>query len=278
MHRLNGFGATFVAPAVVWQFAFFIFPLLFLVALTFWRVELFRLQPDFSWENWQKIYSKWYFWRALLTTAGFAALTAIIVSVLAFPIACWTVFKLSPKWRRVMIGLLAVPFFTSYLVRIYSWQIYLGDNGIINSLLIAWGINSLPLLNSSVGLMIGYLTLTLPLTALLQIFGLSYFDHRLLKAAQNLGCSSLRTIFLIAIPSAKPALTVAALFAFILVFGDFASPVYLGGATIPTTTMLIVDLTKGGQQWPQAAVVAITVIVLLLSCTLAGLRYAYRHR
>ena len=173
---------------------------------------------------------------------------------------------------------LLAPFFTSYLVRIYSWQIYLGENGIINALMGFWGIEPLRMLNNSFGMMVGYLTLTLPLTALLQILGFSYIDRNLLGAAQNLGCGALRSIFIIAIPAAKPALVVAALFAFILVFGDFASPTYLGGATISTTTMLVIDMTKGGQQWPRAAVVATTMIVVLLACTLAALRYAYHKR
>lgn len=254
------------------------FPLIFLVVLTFWRVELFRLQPDFSFDNWQKIYSRAYFWRALFTTAGFASLTAVLASILAFPVSCWVSFKASPRSRRLVVMLLLVPFFTSYLVRIYSWQIYLGDNGVINAFLGFWGAGPVQMLNNSFGLMVGYLTLTLPLAALLQILGLSYIDKNFLNAAQNLGCGPLRSIFVVAVPAAKPALTVAALFSFILAFGDFASPIYLGGATISTTTTLIIDLTKGGQQWPQAAVVASTVIVSLLACTFFGLRYAYRNR
>ncbi len=276
--RLNGFGAAFVAPSLLWQTAFFLFPLVFLVVLTFWRVDLFNLQPDFTFDNWKKIYSRAYFWRALLSTIGFATFTAILASILAFPVSCWAAFKLSPGLRGLVVMTLLAPFFTSYLVRIYSWQIYLGENGIINALLGFWHLGPVSMLNNAFGMMVGYLTLTLPLTALLQILGLAYVDQNLLKAAQNLGCGALRTIFIVAIPAAKPALTVAALFAFILVFGDFASPTYLGGANISTTTMLVIDLTKGGQQWPQAAVVATTTIIVLLVCTFAGLRYAYRNR
>lgn len=278
VNHLNRFGSLFVTPALVWQLVFFAFPLLFLIALTFWRVEFFRPRPDFIFDNWIKVYSQPYFWRALATTAGFATATAVLASVLAFPLSSYIAFKMSPAWRRLAIMALVIPFFTSYLVRIYSWQIYLGENGVINAGLIFFGLDPVPMLNNAFGMMIGYLTLTLPLATLLQTFGLMFVDRDLLKASQNLGCGPLRALFIIAIPSAKPALVVAALFVFILVFGDFASPTYLGGATIQTTTTLIVDFTKGGQQWPRAAVVAVSMIVGLLAVTLTVLRYAYRNR
>lgn len=278
IHRLNRFGAAFVAPALLWQIVFFLFPLIFLVVLTFWRVDTFRLHPDFIFDNWVKVYSSPYFWRALATTSGFAVLTALLSSILAFPLSCWVAFKLSPQQRRLAVMALLAPFFTSYLVRIYSWQIYLGENGIINALLDFGGLGTVQMLNNAFGMVVGYLTLTLPLTALLQILGLSYVDRDLFRAAQNLGCGPLRGIFIIAVPAAKPALVVAMLFAFILVFGDFASPIYLGGSTVSVTTTLIIDFTKSGQQWPRAAVVATTMIVVLLICTFSGLRYAYRNR
>ena len=278
VHRINSFGAAFVAPALLWQLAFFVFPLVFLIALTFWRVEFFRPTPDFIVDNWVKVYGQAYFWRALTTTAGFSLAAAVLVSVVVFPLSCVVAFKMSPAYRRLTVMALIVPFFTSYLVRIYSWQIYLGENGIINAALGFLDIGPLRMLSNAFGMFVGYFTLTLPLAALLQIFGLSFVDRDLIKAAQNLGCKPLRALFAVAVPAAKPALVVAALFVFILVFGDYASSVYLGGGTIQTTTTLIADLTKGGQQWPRAAVVAVTMIVVLLASTLAGLRYAYRGR
>ena len=122
----------------------------------------------------------------------------------------------------------------------------------------------------------GYLTLTLPLVILLQIFSLAYIDRTLIEAAHNLRSGRLRTIFTVVIPSARVGLVIAGLFAFILCFGDFASPVYLGGGDPTTLSTLITDTTKSGQQWPRAAVIALMMILTLLTVAFAAVRFAYR--
>ena len=84
-----------------------------------------------------------------------------------------------------------IPFFTSYLVRVYSWQIFLSDNGIINAALAKLGLGPFAMLNSTFGTMVGYLTLSLPLVILLQLFSLIFIDRTLVEAAHNLRCGRL---------------------------------------------------------------------------------------
>lgn len=277
MRRRNGFALCYALPPLLWQALFFAGPLLFLLALTFWSVHSFRLQPDFTFDNWIKIYGQAYFWRAMATTTFFAAAGAMLASVVAFPASYHIAFRLSPRARRLALAALMTPFFTSYLVRIYAWQGYLADSGIINSALAHLGFAPVKMLNTAAGTFVGYLTLCLPLTVLLQTFGLSRVEKNLPDAAHNLGCGPLRTVFAVVIPGARAGLTVAALFAFILIFGDFASPIYLGGATSQTVSILITDLAKAGQQWPRAAVAATTMIAALLAAAFVALRFAYRR-
>ena len=277
MSRINSFGALFVLPALLWQAMFFALPLAFLAALTFWSVSNFRLTPDFTLANWEKVLGLPYFWRAFGTTALFASGVAALASVLAFPASYHIAFRLSARARRLAMAALLAPFFTSYLVRIYSWQTYLGDAGVVNSLLNKYGAGTLPMLNNAFGSVVGYLTLCLPLVILLQVLGFGQVDRILPLAAQNLGCRPFRAIFAVVIPAARPGLTVAALFAFILVFGDFASPIYLGGATSQTMSILITDLTKAGQQWPRAAVAAVVMMATLLAAAFAALKFAYKR-
>ena len=276
MHKLNLFSACYILPPALWQVLFFLGPLLFLCALSFWSVEFFRLQPDFTLGNWKKVYAQGYFWRAFFVTFSFAALGSFLISVIAFPAAFHIAFRLSSRARRFALLALGVPFFTSYLVRIYSWQAYLSDFGVINELLGAVGFDALRMLNTAFGTFVGYTTLCLPLVILLQVFGLSQVERRWIDAAHNLGCGPLRVVFALVIPAARAGLTLGALFAFILIFGDFAAPIYLGGATSQTLSILITDLTKAGQQWPRAAVVAVTMVVTLLAMAFAALRFAYR--
>jgi spermidine/putrescine transport system permease protein/putrescine transport system permease protein len=269
---------TFSLPMLVWQVLFFLAPLVFLIALSFWTVRNFRMEPDFNPDNWFRMLGRAVFWEAYFRTLILSASAAVITSVLAFPCAYGIAFKLSETARRWAVFLMVIPFFTSYLVRVYSWQIFLSDNGIINVLLAKVGLGPFGMLNSAFGVMVGYLTLSFPLVVLLQLFSLVFVDKTLIEAAHNLRCGRLRTMFEVVVPAAKVGLVIAALFCFILTFGDFVSPLYLGGGDPPTLSILITDTTKSGQQWPRAAVIALTMIATLLAVAFAAVSFAYRER
>jgi len=272
------YGLTFSLPLLIWQLLFFVFPLLFLVALSFWTVKNFVMSPDFDTVNWVTMYGRGVFWQAYGTTFALAALAAALTSVLAFPCAYAIAFKLSDTARRWAVFLMVIPFFTSYLVRVYSWQIFLSDRGIINVMLGWVGLGPFPLLNTVGATMVGYLTLSFPLVVLLQLFSLVFIDRTLIEAAHNMRCGRIRTVFEVVIPSARVGLVIAALFAFILSFGDFVSPIYLGGGDPTTLSILITDTTKSGQQWPRAAVIALTMIGTLMIVAFAAVKFAYKGK
>lgn len=273
--RIDRFAAFWVMPALVWQSAFFLVPLLVLVSMSFWVVASSRLTPDFVLANWERMLTRPFFWSAYAHTLQLATLTAILASLTAFPAAYFLAFRASPLARRVAVFLLVTPFFTSYLVRIYSWKIILSNEGVINVGLGWLGVGPLPLLDNVTGAMVGYLTLCLPLTVLIQLFALSNVDRSLIGAAHNLGCGPMRTVFTVTIPAARVGLILAAAFAFILSFGDYVSPAYLGGGKPPTMSILIVDQTKSGNHWPRAAVVAVVMVVTLITVLFAALFAAY---
>ena len=272
------YGLTWSMPIVLWQLVFFVFPLLFLLLMSFWLVKNYRMVPGFDTINWVKMFSKGYFWDGYWRTLGYAAVATLVTSIIAFPCSFALAFKVSPLVRRWALFFLIVPFFTSYLVRIFSWQIFLNDNGIINVLLGYIGIGPFSMLNTFFGTLVGYLTLCLPLAVVLQLISLSNVDRNLIEAAHNLGCGRLRTVFAVIIPLAKIGIIIAALFCFILSFGDFVSPYYLGGSKPPTLSILIIDTTKSGQQWPRAAVIAVTMIVTLFVIMFTAVATAYRKR
>jgi len=246
--------------------------------MSFWVVRNYRMEPDFSFANWAKILNWSIFWNAYGFTLGLAVASTILTSLLAFPASYGLSFKVSESTRRWAIFLLIIPFFTSYLVRVYAWQVVLGGNGIINAILGTVGIAPLTMLNTPIGTLVGYLTLTLPLIVILQVISLSSIDKTLIEAAHNLGCGRLRTIYAVILPAAKVGMIVAALFCFILSFGDFVSPYYLGGSKPPTLSIMIIDSTKSGQQWPRAAVIAVMMILTLLGVAFAAIGTAYRRR
>jgi spermidine/putrescine transport system permease protein len=273
--RVNPFAWLWGAPMPVWQLLFFAVPLCFLVVMSFWIVRNFRLTPDFDLANWIKLLSARYFWEIYLRTLGYGLLTAAVASVIAFPCSYMLAFRASANLRWFAVFLLITPFFTSYLVRTYTWKVILTGNGIVNAAFGLIGLGPFDMVNNLFGTMIGYLTLVLPLVVLLQLFSLAYVDRALVEAAHNLGCSYFRTIFLVVIPAAKVGLILAAAFAFILSFGDYVSPTFLGGSRPPTLSILMVDVVKSGANWPEAAVVAMVMVVTLLTICFAALIYAY---
>lgn len=265
-------------PILIWQMIFFVLPLAFLVAISFWLVRNFRMVPAFEWQNWSYMFSRSFFWDAYAHTLAMAAGATVLVSMAAFPCAYAIAFKFRESAKQLLVLLLVTPFFTSYLVRTYSWQVFLSDNGIFNAALGLLGLEPFAMLNTTFGTYVGYFTLCLPLVVLLQLFSLMYIDRSLIEAAHNLGCGRLRTVFLVVVPAARIGIVVAALFCFILTFGDFVSPLYLGGGQPPTLSTLITDTTKSGQQWPRAAVIATMMIVTLLVSAFGAVRFAYRRR
>ena len=274
----DGYATTWRLPIIFWQALFFIGPLIFMVAMSFFLVKNYRMVEAFEFKNWEKMLTRGYFWDSYFLTLALATLSTVVTSLLAFPAAFALAFKVSPAVRRWAIFLLIIPFFTSYLVRIFSWYVILAESGVVNALLAHIGLGPYTMLNTKFGTLVGYMTLTLPLVVVLQTFALSNIDRNLVQAAHNLGCSPWRAVYAVIVPLAKTGLVVAALFCFILSFGDFVSPYYLGGSKPPTLPILIIDTTKSGQQWPRAAVVAVVMMVTLISIAFAALAVAYRKR
>jgi len=273
--RPDPFALTWALPMAIWQLLFFVAPLCFLVIMTFWIVQNFRLTPAFDLQNWRAMLGARYFWEIYFRTFFYGVSAATLVSLIAFPCSYMLAFRASFSLRWFAVFLLITPFFTSYLVRTYSWKVVLTGNGIVNAGLGYLGIGPFEMVNNIIGTMVGYLTLTLPLVILLQLFSLAYVDRNLVEAAHNLGCGALKTVFVVVVPSARIGLILAATFAFILSFGDYVSPSLLGGSKPPTLSVLLVDVVKSGANWPQASVVAVMMIVTLLAVSFAALTFAY---
>lgn len=277
-HRPDLYPYVWRLPLLLWQGAFFVIPLIFMVAMSFWLVKNYRIEPAFVLDNWSRMLGRGAFWDAYWITLWRAALAGVIATLVAFPASLFIAFHLTETGRRFALFCLIVPFFTSFLVRAYAWQVILAESGPVNAVLGGIGLGPFSMLNSGFGAMVGYLTLVLPLVVIFQTWSLAAIDKSLIQAAHNLGASPVRTLLSVIIPAAKTGLVLGALFAFIMTFGDFVSPFYLGGSKPPTLTILIIDTTKSGQQWPRAAVVAIMMIVTLFAVAAAALKAAYRRR
>ena len=270
------YALTWRLPIIIWQFIFFVGPVVFMLAMSFFLVKNYRMTEAFEFVNWSKMLSRGYFWDSYLYTVFIASVATVCAMCIAFPAAFALAFRASDNTRRWAIFLLIIPFFTSYLVRTFSWFVILSESGVVNAMLGTIGLGPYTMLNTSIGTLVGYMTLTLPLVVILQTVTMANIDKTLVEAARNLGCSAFRTIWQVIIPLSKTGLIIAAIFCFILTFGDFVAPFYLGGSQEPTLPILILDTTKSGQQWPRAAVVAIMMMLTLFAVAFIGIALAYR--
>ncbi|MEM1432054.1 MAG: ABC transporter permease [Pseudomonadota bacterium] len=274
--RIDVYALTWRLPIIVWQFLFFVGPVLFMVVISFFVVKNYRMTEAFEVVNWQRMLTRGFFWDSYWYTLFIASLSASIAMLVAFPAAYALAFRASEAVRRFAIFLLIIPFFSSYLVRTFSWYVILAESGALNALLGYVGLGPFRMLNTHFGTIVGYLTLTLPLAVILQTVTMANIDRTLVEAARNLGCKPLATIWRVVLPLSKTGMIIAALFCFILAFGDFVAPFYLGGSQEPTLPILILDTTKSGQQWPRAAVVAIMMMLTLFTIAFAAIVLAYR--
>ena len=274
--RIDVYAMTWRLPIILWQGLFFVGPIAFMVAMSFFLVKNYRMTEAFEFMNWQRMLTRGYFWDSYWYTVFIASLSTVCAMCLAFPAAYFLAFRASENTRRMAIFLLILPFFSSYLVRTFSWFVILAESGVVNAMLGWIGLGPYTMLNTSFGTLVGYMTLTLPLVVILQTLAMANIDRTLVEAARNLGCKPFETIWRVVIPLAKTGLIIAAVFCFILSFGDFVAPFYLGGSQEPTLPILIIDTTKSGQQWPRAAVVAIVMMLTLFSVAFAGIALAYR--
>jgi spermidine/putrescine transport system permease protein len=283
--RLSGARSTLPTvlglPVLLWQGIFFAAPLAFLVVISFWQVKSFRLEPAFVLDNWSRILGTGTFHNALLYTLGVAATATVLALLLAFPAAYTIAFRLRTRWRDLAVAMLVVPVFSSYILRIYAWQVVLSPQGLINSVVGWLGMDALPLLGGQLSLHIGLLTLTLPVAVLVLVFALSGIDRSLIEAAENLGYRRSRVVWHVLLPAARPALLLAATTSFLLAFGDYVSPLFMTGSSPPTLSILIVDTVKSGSQWPRASVIGVAMLVVLalvlvVGRWLASIRFAKR--
>ncbi|MFK7835981.1 MAG: ABC transporter permease [Sulfitobacter sp.] len=274
--KIDLYALTWRLPIIIWQCVFFVGPVLFMIAISFFVVKNYRMTEAFEFVNWQKMLTRGYFWDSYWYTLFIASLSASIAMLVAFPAAWALSFRASEGVRRWALFLLIIPFFTSYLVRTFSWYVILAESGVLNAMLGYVGLGPFKMLNTHFGTIVGYLTLTLPLAVILQTVTMANIDKTLVEAARNLGCKPLATIWRVVLPLSKTGFIVAALFCFILAFGDFVAPFYLGGSQEPTLPILILDTTKSGQQWPRAAVVAIMMMLTLFTVAFTAIALAYR--
>jgi putrescine transport system permease protein len=203
--------------------------------------------------------------RAWLNAVGFAAAATGIALLLGYPMA-YAIVRAPAAWRGRLLLLVILPFWTSFLIRVYAWIGLLKGNGLVNNALIALGLIDapLPLLNNSFSVMVGLVYSYLPFMVLPLYAALEKLDPALLEAAADLGCRPRQAFWRVTLPLSIPGVAAGALLVFIPMCGEFVIPDLLGGPNTLMIGKVLWDEFFTNRDWPVASAVAVSMLVLLL--------------
>jgi ABC-type spermidine/putrescine transport system permease subunit I len=175
-------------------------------------------------------------------------------------------WRLNGRWRLLVLGTVVLTFWVSILVRTYSWIVILGNDGIVNRILVATGLRQEPasFLYNQVGVIIGTTNVLLPFLILPLFAAMVRLDNRLLQAAASLGASRLTIFWKIFFPLTLPAFAAGAVLVFILTLGFFITPAILGGGRVPMIANMMDLLINRLPRWELAAAISTVLLIITL--------------
>ena len=205
------------------------------------------------------------YWKAYLSSLQIAAVSTILTLLVGFPIA-YGMARATPEWRPTLLMLVILPFWTSFLIRVYSWIGILANEGYLNQVLLNLGLISDPLmiLNTQTAVYIGIVYTYLPFMVLPIYSSLEKMDDSLLEAAEDLGCSRTTAFWLITIPLAKTGIIAGCFLVFIPTLGEFVIPSLLGGSETLMIGKVLWEEFFNNRDWPVASAVAVILLMILI--------------
>ena len=202
---------------------------------------------------------------AYLSSIKIATISTLIALVVGYAIA-YSIAKAPRHWRGVLLMLVILPFWTSFLIRVYAWIGILKTEGLLNLLLLSLGIIDQPLtiMNTDLAVYIGIVYSYLPFMILPLYANLEKMDFSLLEAASDLGCRPFKTFWTVTIPLSLPGILAGCFLVFIPAVGEFVIPDLLGGTeTLMIGKVLWIEFFNN-RDWPLASAVAIILLAILI--------------
>ena len=267
--------APFLPAAVILVGLFFV-PLALMFVFSLWSTdENLDVIPVWNLENYQNFFDNPTYVRTLLKTMAIGAGVTVMCLVIAFVVAYFLARYVSRRWARVALLVIIVPFWTSYLLRVYSWQAILGERGALNQVLTGLGIidePSLLFVYNDFGTFLVLVYLYIPFAALVLYASLERFDFTQLTAAQDLGASPARAFRHVLLPQIRPGLITACIFVFIPILGEFLTPSMVGGAQGLLIANLVANFFKNALI-PEGAAVGFLIAAFVLLLLIVFRRY-----
>lgn len=275
---MSGRTAIILAPTL-WLVIFFLIPLIvvFKIALSAFAMGRPPYLPMFEWgadesltitlhfSNFLFLMRDSLYANAYINSVRIAAVSTIIALVIAYPMA-WFIARSEEKHRNLLLMLVILPFWTSFLLRVYAWMGFLGRNGIINNTLMGLGIIDEPLvmLQTEGAVFVGIVYTYLPFMVLPLYTALVKLDQSLIEASADLGARPFVTFLTVILPLSLPGIIAGSMLVFIPAIGEFVIPSLLGGADTLMIGRVLWDEFFANRDWPVASAVAIVMLIILI--------------
>ncbi|MFQ3186073.1 ABC transporter permease subunit [Marinomonas primoryensis] len=265
---------------MLWLAAFFFIPFLvvFKISLSEAMIAVPPYSPLLEWDpsnayatlkvtfgNYLFLFESRFYLDAYLSSFRIAAVSTFFTLIIGFPIA-YLIARSGPTMRTVLLSLVILPFWTSFLLRVYAWMSLLKKNGLVNEVLMSVGLIDQPLqiLQTDVAVYIGIVYTYLPFMILPLYTTLEKMDISLIEAAKDLGAKPWRAFCLVTLPLAKPGIIAGCLLVFIPAVGEFVIPSLLGGSETLMIGRVLWDEFFLNRDWPLASAVAIIMLIVLV--------------
>ena len=252
----RGFALT--SPTMLVMLAALAAPMVLLALYSFWSQNGYALDTRFSLAQYQVGLGRAGYRALFLRSLEISSLVTVITVLLAYPMAYFVAFRVE-KSKFVWLILLTIPFWTSYLLRVFAWKVILGYNGVINSGLMSLGLIHQPLaflLYNPTSVVVTLAHAWAPFAILPIYVSLEKIDRSLLEAAADLGDGTLRRFFRITLPLSLPGVIAAAVVIFVPTTGDYVTPSLVGGSDgMMIANVIEVQFDKVGN-WPLGAALA----------------------
>ena len=216
-------------------------------------------------ENYAWLFEDDLYWKSYVSSVKIALISTCLTLLIGYPIA-YSMAKAPSEWRPTLLMLIILPFWTSFLIRVYAWIGILKKEGLLNLFLMNIGLidDPLTILNTDIAVYIGIVYSYLPFMVLPLYANLERMDGSLLEAATDLGCPPVKTFWLITIPLSLPGIIAGCFLVFIPAVGEFVIPDLLGGSnTLMIGKTLWVEFFSN-RDWPVASAVAVLLLMLLI--------------
>ena len=261
-------------PGIGWLLVFFLVPLLIIFVVSFGSKDATGhvVLNDLGFRNYIEA-TRPEFLPAFANSVRYSFLTTVLSLIIGYPIAYW-ISRHGGRQKVLLLILVMLPFWTSYLIRTYAWMIILRDNGVANSILMGLGIISdpIPFLNTDFSVVLGMTYGFLPFAILPLFVSIDRLDDNLVQAGRDLYASGRGAFLHIILPLTMPGIVAAAVLTFIPAMGDYVTPDLLGGAQTSTIAKIVQVLFASGRDWPYGSALGFMLMVITLAGTLLAIR------